>query len=67
LAWWAPAAGVEKDVTFVVDADPTVNDRIDASYRSKYRRYGATIIGIVVNPNGQPTDRRTADDRRHRR
>jgi hypothetical protein len=43
------AGGVEKDVAFA-DADPTLNDQIDAAYRSKYRRYGERIIGGVVNP-----------------
>ena len=33
------AGGVEKDVTFVEEADPRVNDDIDAAYRAKYRRY----------------------------
>jgi hypothetical protein len=33
------AGGVEKDVTFVEEADPEVNDQIDAAYRAKYRRY----------------------------
>jgi len=47
------AGGVDKDVAFVVDADPAVNDRIDAGYRSKYRRYGANIIGSVVNPESR--------------
>jgi len=47
------AGGVDKDVAFVVDADPAVNDRIDAGYRSKYRRYGANIIGGVVNPESR--------------
>lgn len=46
------ASGVDRDVTFA-DADPTVNDRIDAAYRSKYRRYGANIIGGVVNPESR--------------
>jgi hypothetical protein len=43
------AGGVDKDVTFA-DADPAVNERIDAAYRSKYRRHGANIVGSVVNP-----------------
>jgi hypothetical protein len=44
------AGGVDKDVAFVVDTDPALNDRIDAVYRSKYRRYGTNIVGGVVNP-----------------
>jgi hypothetical protein len=47
------SADVDKDVTFVVDTDPGVNDRIDAAYRSKYGRYGANIVGGVVNPESR--------------
>jgi hypothetical protein len=48
------AGGVDKDVSFLdVDPDPGLNDRIDATYRSKYRRYGANIIGGVVNPESR--------------
>ncbi len=42
------AGGVEKDVTFV-DADPDINDQIDAAYRSKYRRYAASIVSRIVS------------------
>ena len=44
------SGGVEKDVTFVIDTDPALNDRIDAAYRDKYRRYGDRIVGGVGNP-----------------
>ncbi len=47
------SAGVDKDVAFVIDTDPAVNDRIDAAYRSKYHRYGANIVGTVVNPEAR--------------
>jgi len=47
------AGGVDKDVTFVVDADPAANERIDAAYRSKYHRYGASDVGGVVNPESR--------------
>ena len=46
------AGGVDKDVTFA-DADPDLNDQIDAAYRDKYRRYGERIVGSVVNPGAQ--------------
>jgi hypothetical protein len=46
------AGGVDKDVSFV-DADPDLNDQIDAVYRGKYRRYGSSIIGSVVNPGAR--------------
>jgi hypothetical protein len=46
------AGGVDKDVTFA-DADPDLNDQIDAAYRDKYRRYGERIVGGVVNPGAR--------------
>jgi hypothetical protein len=46
------AGGVDKDVSFT-NADPALNDQIDAAYREKYRRYGERIIGGVVNPEAQ--------------
>jgi hypothetical protein len=46
------AGGVDKDVTHA-DADPTLNDEIDAAYRDKYRRYGERVIGGVVNPGAR--------------
>ncbi|MGH8833423.1 MAG: DUF2255 family protein [Actinomycetes bacterium] len=44
------AGGVDKDVHFIVDTDPMLNDRLDTAYRSKYQRYGDRIVGSVVNP-----------------
>ena len=46
------AGGVEKDVTFV-DAAPDLNDQIDAAYRTKYRRYAASIIRSIVSPEAR--------------
>jgi hypothetical protein len=46
------AGGVAKDVTFV-DADPDINDQIDAAYRTKYRRYAASIISTTVSPEAR--------------
>ena len=43
------AGSIDKDVTFV-DANPDLNDQIDAVYRSKYRRYAASIINSIVSP-----------------
>ncbi|HXI89033.1 MAG TPA: DUF2255 family protein [Blastocatellia bacterium] len=48
------AGGVEKGVTFV-DAAPDVNDQIDAEYRTKYRRYAASIIRSIVSPEARST------------
>ena len=41
------AGGVEKEVRFV-DADPDLNDQIDASYRSKYGRYSQYVAPMVA-------------------
>jgi hypothetical protein len=46
------AGGVDKDVTFV-DADSDINDQIDAAYRTKYRRYAASIISHIVSPEAR--------------
>jgi hypothetical protein len=46
------AGGVHKDVTFV-DADPNLNDQIDAAYRAKYRRYAASIVNSVLTPQAR--------------
>ena len=37
------AGGVDKDVTFVEEIDPGINDQIDAAYRAKYRRYPSSV------------------------
>ena len=42
------AGGVEKDVTFVEEADPAINEQIDAAYRAKYRRYGGRYVDPMV-------------------
>src|SRR5512137_584710 len=46
------AGGVDKDVTFV-DADPDINDQVDAAYRTKYRRYAVSIISHIVSPEAR--------------
>lgn len=43
------AGGVEKDVTFVEESDSALNDQIDAVYRTKYRRYAASIINSIIS------------------
>lgn len=48
------AGVVDKDVTFV-DADPGINDQIDAAYRTKYRRYAASIINHIVSAGARST------------
>ena len=42
------AGGVDKDVAFLEESDPALNDQIDAAYRTKYRRYAASIVNSVV-------------------
>src|SRR5262245_35083100 len=46
------AGGVEKDVTFV-EADPELNDQIDAAYRTKYRRYAERFVNPIVAPEAR--------------
>jgi hypothetical protein len=43
------AGGVDKDVIFVEEAGPEINDQIDAAYRTKYRRYAASIVDSIVS------------------
>ena len=47
------AGGVDKDVTFVEETDPSVNEQIDAAYRTKYRRYAASIINSTLTPEAR--------------
>ena len=47
------AGGIKKDVTFVEEADPNINDRIDAAYSTKYRRYAASIISHITSPDAR--------------
>ena len=47
------AGGVDKDVTFVEEPDAHVNEQIDAAYRTKYRRYAASIIDSIVSPEAR--------------
>ncbi len=48
------AGGVDKDVTFE-DADPALNDQIDAAYRTKYRRHDAQYLNPMVNDEARST------------
>ena len=47
------AGGVDKEVAFVEEADPAINDQIDAVYRAKYRRYAANIVGSTMTPGAR--------------
>ncbi len=48
------AGGIEKDVTFV-NAEPDVNDEVDAAYRAKYRRYAGRILNSCLTPEARST------------
>ncbi len=43
------AGGVEKQVAFVEEIDPGVNDQIDAAYRSKYGRYSQYVPPMLTS------------------
>ena len=47
------AGGVDKDVAFVDEADPSVNEQIDAAYRTKYHRYAASIVNTTLSPQAR--------------
>uniref|UniRef100_A0A7C1FF66 DUF2255 family protein n=1 Tax=Caldilinea aerophila TaxID=133453 RepID=A0A7C1FF66_9CHLR len=47
------AGGVEKDVIFVEEADPALNDQIDAAYRVKYSR--SQYMASMVTPKVRAT------------
>jgi hypothetical protein len=49
------AGGVGKDVIFVAETDDDVNDRIDAAYRTKYRRHGGRYVDSMVAPPARAT------------
>lgn len=42
------AGGVVKDVTFVEEHDPELNDQIDAAYLAKYGRYPQYVAPMVT-------------------
>ena len=47
------ADGVEKDVVFVDESDPDIHEQIDAAYRTKYRRYAASIVNTTLTPEAR--------------
>lgn len=46
------AGGIEKDVAFV-DVDDSMDAELDAVYRTKYRRYAASIVDSIVSPGAR--------------
>jgi hypothetical protein len=51
------AGKVGKDVRFE-DAAPTMNDQVDAAYRSKYHHYAASIVNSVLTPKSRASTTR---------
>jgi hypothetical protein len=51
------SGGVEKDVTFV-DADPAVNDQVDAAFQAKYKHYSKSIVGTEFTPQARASTTR---------
>ena len=47
------AGGVDKEVTFVEETDARINEQIDAVYRTKYRRYAASIVNTTLTPEAR--------------
>lgn len=47
------SGGVEKDVTFVEEANPEVISQVDSAYRAKYRRYEASIVESMLTPEAR--------------
>lgn len=47
------AGGIEKDVAFVEETEPEVNDRIDAGYRTKYRGHEPRHVDYMVEPRAR--------------
>lgn len=48
------AGGVVKDIAFVDETDPSVNEQIDAAYRAKYRQ-SAQYVPPMVAPAARAT------------
>ena len=42
------AGGIEKDVAFVEETDPGINEKIDAVYLTKYYRYPQDVAPMVT-------------------
>ncbi len=47
------AGGIDEDVTFMDEMDANVNEQIDASYRSKYHHYAASIVNSTLSPQAR--------------
>ena len=50
LEGYIQSGGVEKNVRFVDEMDPAVNEQIDAAYREKYRCYPKAYVDACLTP-----------------
>ncbi len=49
------AGGIEKDVSFVAEEDPAINNLIDTAYRNKYKRHSTQYVDPMVAPTARAT------------
>jgi hypothetical protein len=49
------AGGLERDVTFVEESAPDIQDQIDATYRTKYGHYDPSYVDPMVATEAQAT------------
>ncbi|MFL7891985.1 MAG: DUF2255 family protein [Anaerolineales bacterium] len=42
------AGGIDRDVNFVEESDPGINDEVDAAYLDKYQRYPQYVAPMVT-------------------
>jgi hypothetical protein len=47
------AGGIEKKHVVFLDADHLATEEIDAAYRTKYRRQGATYVNMMLSPEAR--------------
>jgi hypothetical protein len=47
------AGGVDKEVIFIEESNPAINDQIDAVYRAKYRSHDAQYVDPMVSPEAK--------------
>ncbi|MGE5224114.1 MAG: DUF2255 family protein [Omnitrophica WOR_2 bacterium] len=47
------AGGMEKDVIFLEEADPEINNQIDTAYRTKYRQYDPQYVNPMLKPEAK--------------
>ena len=53
LAGQIRVGSLAKDVSFQEEPAADLNDRLDAVYRTKYRRYAANIVNSIISPSAR--------------